>query len=1055
MACEYFLLFRKDTQAKVDYTTRSVLDSSTAVNILVWEAVMSGVTLGLDVGSASVGWALVDENEGGVLASGVRVFPEGVDRDQQGGEKSKHQARREARGMRRQIARRSRRKKQLRDLLTSSGLLPDNDNIQALLDKNPYALRRRGLDEELALHEFGRVLLHLNQRRGFQSNRKTDKPREKETKGMLAEIGELQKSIADSGSRTLGEYLARLNAKFQQRISDPDTIVRNRHTRRDMYATEFDALWEVQATYSPLTLTDKLRDSIRELIFFQRDMYWPRSVVGRCELEPKEKRCPRAGRVAQRFRLLQEVNNLRVLDPAIRGERNLKDEERRKLIDYLWDGKERSFDQIRKRLKLCGDVRFNLERGERSKLKGNETDAAMSAAKALGKDWKKFDEETKDAVVEILIHESREDEAIRRLLACGLTDEQSERASEVHLPDKYMNFSEVAIRKLLPHLERGLMLMADDATNSALHAAGYLRPDEREVNQQDFLPPAPELTNPLVRQAILEVRKVVNAIIREYGCPDRIHVELAREAKKSFDQRQQIRFDNAKRERKRDEIRARIAEHDSSIKTTRATVNRHLLWQEQNEFCVYCGSKIGVSELFDGSAIDVDHILPRWRSLDNSLMNKVVCHKRCNADKRDRTPYEWLAVSDPERYDQVLRAIECLPYPKHRRFQQKELLLDEFVERQLRDTAYIGRCVKDYLKCLGVIVDCTKGHMTAELRYRWGLNTILNPEGSGEKTRTDHRHHAVDAIVIALTTRKRIHTLAKKRGKDLPMPWPSLREQVETSIADICVSHRAQRGIRGELHEATFYGATQKVSEADRVDAESRPWAKDWIEEDGHVVRRKPIIELKNTKHLGKVRDPAIRAILADHLRCIGVDPDTPGAIHKGVFTAETPPRMPSGVPIKRVRMVERGSTFRPVSNRRNYQTVKPGNNNHIVYRVKGEGPKERWTAKVVTTWDAAQRARSGIELVDRTDNDDGRFVMSLAIGEMFLIDGDDGKRWLCAVQKMDQLAKRINYFLHTDARPKDQIKADNLSMSPTKMQAKHARKVVVDTLGRIRRAND
>ena len=161
---------------------------------------MSNCVLGLDVGPNSVGWALVDEGKKSIMGAGVRVFPEGVDRDQQGGEKSKSQTRRDARGMRRQVARRSRRKRQLHDLLVQAHLLPsDKDQLPAVLAPNPYELRSRALDVKLEPYEIGRVLLHLNQRRGFLSNRKTDPGRDKETQGMLAEINQLAQAVASAG----------------------------------------------------------------------------------------------------------------------------------------------------------------------------------------------------------------------------------------------------------------------------------------------------------------------------------------------------------------------------------------------------------------------------------------------------------------------------------------------------------------------------------------------------------------------------------------------------------------------------------------------------------------------------------------------------------------------------------------------------------------------------------------------------------------------------------------------------------------------------------------
>ncbi len=664
-------------------------------------------------------------------------------------------------------------------------------------------------------------------------------------------------------------------------------------------------------------------------------------------------------------------------------------------------------------------------------------------------------------MVDILIDADTADEAMRRLAAeCELSEEDARLAAGIHLPEGYMSFSRCAIAKLLPHLEKGMMLMGDDASNSALHAAGYLRPDQRAVNQRCFLPPSPNLTNPVVRQALVEVRKTVNAVLREVvyrngHTLDCVRVELAREAKKSFDERERLRVENAKRERTRKVATDWIDDFDPRIKPTRATVNRYLLWKEQEEFCAYCGDKISPAQLFNGDA-DVDHILPHWRSLDDSMANKVLAHRRCNAEKGDRTPREWLEESNPERYERALRVAERLGYGKQRKFQQKEIQLEDFVQRQFNDTAYISRCVSQYLRVLGARVFCTRGDMTADVRYWWGLNSVLQADGSDRKNRGDHRHHAIDALVIALTDEKRLFALANARGENMPKPWPGFREEAERVVLDTKVSHRTQRRLHGAVHEETFYGATQKLPETGATrDEEKRPWAKGWIEERGTVVRRKPVEALTKTQDLHKVRDKAIREILKNHLRDQGIDPTKPGKIPGDAFKGKNLPHMPSGVPIRRVRMVESGETFRPVSERRSYQYVKPGSNHHIVYRSVANAGRIRWTAEVVTMWDAAKRALQGIPLLDQSDHGDEKFLLSLSIGEMFEIDGAEGERLLCVVRKIRQPDKRIYYKLHTDARKADEIEADNLYLSVARMQTRNARKVTVDPSGQIRRADE
>jgi CRISPR-associated endonuclease Csn1 len=598
--------------------------------------------------------------------------------------------------------------------------------------------------------------------------------------------------------------------------------------------------------------------------------------------------------------------------------------------------------------------------------------------------------------------------------------------------------------------------MGNDPTDSALHAAGYLRPDEREVRQRKLLPSAPDLPNPLVRAALFEVRKLVNSIIREYGLPDRIHVELARDAKKSFAERQEIRFEQASRRQEREAAATEIERWGT--RPTRDAIERYRLWLEQERFCIYCGQTISQDQLLSGE-VDVDHILPRWRSLDDSLGNKVVCHRRCNRDKGDMTVREWLEASEPERYGHVLKLARKLPGSKNRKFLLKDIALDDFVARQLTDTAYVSRLTTQYLKCLGIPIVMTRGQMTADARYLWGLNNILDPAGRGAKNRTDHRHHAIDAVIIALTDSQRLHNLANDRFENVRAPWRDLWEQAQEAIHRINVSHRVRRGVKGALHEEMFYGATQK-RESGRMEARitARPWARAWMEVDQAFVRRKPVVEITDAKRLAKVRDATIREILTAHLRDHGIDPVGIKSWKneaRALLAGDNRPRMPSGVPIKKVRMIEEGATFRPVSQRRLYQKVKPGSNHHVVYRTTGPGNSERWIAAVLPMWDAAERARTGKSLIDRSEDQNGRFVMSLSIGESFLIDDGNGGRSLCIVQKMRQDDGRINYKLHTDARKATDISKDNLCLSPEKLRRLNAQKVTVDPVGRVRRSND
>ena len=1069
-------------------------------------------TLGLDLGPNSIGWALIDPDDHRILASGVRVFPEGVDNFDTAKEVSRNEQRRLARQMRRQHHRRAFRKVQIRDALSQVGLMPaDPTEQRVLLQTDPYPLRQRALTEELTPHELGRVFYHLNQRRGFLSLRKKDR-KDSEVKGMLAEIDDNEAKRIETGAQTIGAWLATKQkaAREDHTQRTEDDHLRNRHLSRKQIEDEFDLIWYRQRQFGHDVLTDQLKYGesgrreypvkpeplngktalqafgLHGLIFFQRPITWPASAVGRCELEPRHRRCPRADRHAQRFRMLQEVNNLRYVDPDDGVEKRLTNEQRQLLLGKLVRTRAMTFDQIRKALGFLNTVRFNLERGERSKLQGMITDAILAGKNHVGPDWHKLDERDKDRIVRNLLDANMSDERVemRLIERYRLTAEQAEGAVEADLPTGHVDYSLKAIDRLLPHLERGFVVMARDEADSALHAAGYLRPDERSTATRDALPsltnqdcPIPDIANPVVRRALVELRKVVNAIVREFGKPDSIHLEMAREVQQGPQRRKEynrrIRDREAERDRAAEEIR-KLGE-----KLTRDKITRYLLWQEQAGICPYTGRAIAQTQIF-GGATDVDHILPRSQSLDNSQMNKVLVFRDANRQKGQRTVHTWLAGDAPKRYEQVIQRARKLPYPKYRRFSQKEAHLDEFIARQLTDTAYIARITGQYLRCLydqPHHVLGLKGQLTAELRHHWGLGTILQemPDSPawtadadlrpGEKNRADHRHHAIDAIVVALTTRSRLQQLARIRrdggtettGEVLPDPWDDFRDDVVESIGRIRVSHRPNRTVGRALHKDNPMGP---------VDPEEGLW-----------VKRKPVAELSASEVLA-VRDGAIQRCIRARLGKAGIEVQTKGGrtgrpqVRYVDSTTGEPARsdavsqalndvcMKSGVPVRRVRIAiknEAVARIRTGAARRTGDPSRiayvPTDEQHHVAIFKLRVSKARGDGQYVSQLAAARRVSQREELVVRSHPSDPKadFVMSLSTGDMVTAEVD-GRQRLMLVSSLVSTQKRVHLVDANDARRQRK----DVGMTPNSLMVKaQVRKVTVDPLGRIRWAND
>jgi len=1005
---------------------------------------MKSYTLGLDIGSRSIGWALVDgEKKKAIVDIGVRVFPEGVDRDTKGLEKSKNANRREARGARRMHRRRHLRSDKLVKSLQSAGLLPNKrEDLKELLQKEPYHLRAKGLDDKLEQYEFGRVLYHVNQRRGFKSNRKTGAS--SENNKVAKEAGELKQRIEQAGCRTLGEYFASINPE-QNRI-------RAQYTFRTMYEKEFDLLWEKQSEYYPDILTEELGEKLRnEVIFYQRPLKPTDELIGGCDLEEGEKRCPRGDWYARRFRILQDVNNLKIQNPDGKVE-SLTDEQRQLVLSELFKSKEVLFARLRKVLGLMETQEFNAEyeideKGKkREKLKGDEFGASMRSKKIFGpKVWDSMDEPEKIKLNEWLV-DLDDDELIEKLVSeYNFSDEQTDRVLKISLPQRYMRFSRKALRKLLPLMEAG------KRTDQALDEIYPDRVRREEWGTKDKLDLPEDLRNPIVNKALFEVRKVVNAVAREYGKPAKIKIEMARDVKGNSKERIELQYKMWENKKRNEQARKRLIEDMNIRNPSRDDVIKYNLWEECEHICVYTGKNISQSALFGPNPeYQIEHILPYDRSLDDSYMNKTLCEVRENIQvKGNKTPYEAYN-SAPEKYEEIKQRIKVLPWPKRKKFSQEEIELDKVIERELNDTRYICREVVKYLKQICSNVQGTRGKVTSELRHQWGLDSILDLSGFDMKNRDDHRHHAIDAAVAAVTKNEHLRRLAKSKysqtGGGFEQPWPDFREELEEKVKHINVSHRASRKARGQLHEETNYGPTG---------------LKDEKGQDIYVYR-KPLDAL-TIPMVEKIVDETVRDVVKNRLREKGIEPDSgerkiPKEVWKEPLYMKTT-KSNKKVPIKKVRIQDVFNRMILLNDKdgKTYRAVAPGSNHHIEIFEYTDGKRTGSRGgEVVTMFEAVRRKKDGEPIVKRDYGDGKRFVCSLSINEMFMLDIGDGNMELHRVQKISQSGnnKIIVFRPHTYAGVlKDSDKPPLIQRRAPNTLKGH--KVTVDMLGRVHLAND
>jgi CRISPR-associated endonuclease Csn1 len=1090
--------------------------------------------LGLDLGSASIGWALIEMADGGpcgILRAGVRVFDPGVDGDLNSGqEESKNKKRRDARSHRRQLRRRVGRQRDLFDLLQGHGMLPSmaeghgndkslarheilNELDQILWKKwKPrleglglpcpehvlvYALRARALDEPLEAHELGRVFYHLSQRRGFKSNRKTapkDPEKQKEESQVYAGISELGAAMQGTNSRTAGEYFSRL---------DPRQVkIRRRWTAREMFLHEFGAIWAVQSRLHPHLLTDELKKQIHHLLYYQRPLMESEHLIGKCELEPEERRAPKCCLSAQRFRYLQRVNDLE-LELATGEIRRLTESERGTVIALL-EQDDQTFAALRKALghKEKGTW-FNLERGGEKKLPGNRT--AKRMREVFGEAWGKFSAAEQDEIVELWRGAEDPDDAMRLARKrWQLGDEQARKFAEPGEPD-YVNFSRKALGNLVPLLEKGTRLQeAIKAVYPERFAAGAIH---------DYLPPLKDVRNPAVLRALTELRHLVNALVDEYGKPLAIRVELARDLKKPRAERNRIWKDNREREKQRQTGRERILKEAGIPLPGRDDIEKFMLAEECGWICPYTGKSISMESLFGSPQFEVEHILPLSRFPDNSFANKTLGHISANREKGNRTPYEAFHGNE-EEWRKILERVKKFGSPgKLRRFQmgpeatEPAKLLEEFTARQLQDTRYASKMATQYLGLLygGRDEDGTRkvfassGQVTATLRAVWGLNRVLGEDGA--KNRGDHRHHAVDALVIGVTDEATIKRMAEQAGKatviepgkparpfrKLQQPWPGFVDSVRPHVDGLVVSHRPQHRLRGKLHEETLYGCP--------YEANGKRYT--------HV--RKAVSALSE-KEIEAIVDPAVKKAVQAKLAAFD------GNIKRMAAAAESDPPMLPGkdgrlTPIRRVRIrkvlatVAVGSgkmlPIRKVRLREKLTVKKIGqaayaldkpqetdwtkrhvslaNNHHVaIFERRNERDEpEEWYSEPVSLFEAMSRKGGNLKkhpgqpksvqmrkriVIDRQVEAGGEwtFTFSLMCGDVVRLEGVDQKRGLDVtgywVVKTLESAGSIGLQRINDARP---FSENRWRPSANALRELNCKKVSIDILGREHKASD
>ncbi len=1062
--------------------------------------------LGLDVGTNSLGWAALEITDGvddrgkplgqptRLIDSGVRVFSDGRNAKSK---QSNAAERREPRAARRNRDRYKNRRKRLFNELVQFGLMPKDKAAQKLLESfDPWILRAQGLHQKLDIHQLGRALFHLHQRRGFKSNRKTDRG-DKESGKVADATKRTLAQMDEQGVTTLGELFGKPRLKAQEFNKTaprgkrkPQPLARVRKSGEgakwayDYYPTraliehEFDELWKAQSAYHSDILTDKAKSAIKETLLWQ----WPLKPqpVGKCTLLPEEPRAPKALPSSQLVRIYQEVNNLRVGYTG-RVDRPLNMDERNTLVEKLKTTGKPTFASLRKLLKIPTGERFNLESEKRKDLKGDETAMIMKNDKCWGKAWLDLSLTEQDAIITKLLDEESEEKVLSWLQSdYGFSAARAQAIANASLPAGYGMLSSKAIGKLLLVFMDDVIVYSDavgkafgtshsnfetgEVFDEALPYYGEILTrhvafgtgDPKDLPEKRY----GKLANPTVHVSMNQIRAVINDLLKRFGPPEQIVLELARDLPMSADGKRELES-SQKKNQEANEKRAKELEEDFKVPNNYENRMRLRLWEELDVIgraCVFTGRIIGREMLFSPE-VEIEHLLPFSWSFDDGIGNKVLCMREANRAKGNRTPFEAFGHSPVINgihydWDEISARSAALPRSKQWRFSGNAREIFEkdhkgFMPRQLTDTRYIARLARQYVgaifggqgsKGIENRVWSVNGRLTSDLRWQLGLDSVLAGHNSAiggdvKKNRNDHRHHAIDAIVIALTDRSMVKKASNQARKnhekwnnrllcDLQEPWKGFREDVAKSIGEIKVSHKPDHGIQGALHNDTAYGLVKGAEgEPDKKGVRT-------------VVRRVPLDSFDNPASLGKIRDHVIQSHLLQ---------ETEGLTGKDFKAALLQAGENMTPPVRKIRIEEKLKVI-TINNKsgKPYKGYK-GDSNYC-YDI-WMGDKGKWEGEVISTFDANQK---GFDWRSKTARNGKPLIMRIRKNDYVQLEQDDQIK-LLQIYKFSKgmINMAEHYEANVDARVREKD-LKSIQMAPSSLQKAKARRVTVTPSGKL-----
>lgn len=749
---------------------------------------MSDLVLGLDIGIGSVGVGILNKVTGEIIHKSSRIFP--------AAQAENNLVRRTNRQGRRLTRRKKHRRVRLNRLFEESGLITDFTKIS--INLNPYQLRVKGLTDELSNEELFIALKNMVKHRGIsylddasddgnssvgdyaQIVKENSKQLETKTPGQI------QLERYQTYGQLRGDFTVEKDGKKHRLINVFPTSA---------YRSEALKILQTQQEFNP-QITDEFINRYLEILTGKRKYYHGPGneksrtdygryrtsgetldnifgiLIGKCTFYPEEFRAAKASYTAQKFNLLNDLNNLTVPTET----KKLSEEQKNQIINYVKNekamGPAKLFKYIAKLLSCdVADIKgYRIDKSGKAEIHTFEAYRKIKTLETL--DIEQMDREKLDKLAYVLTLNTEKEgiqEALEHEFADGSfsqeqVDElvQFRKANSSIFGKGWHNFSVKLMMELIPELYETseeqmtiLTRLGKQKTTSSSNKTKYI--DEKLLTE--------EIYNPVVAKSVRQAIKIVNKAIKEYGDFDNIVIEMARETNEDDEKKAIQKIQKANKDEKDAAMLKAANQYNGKAELPHSVFHGHKklatkirLWHQQGEHCLYTGKTISIHDLINNpNQFEIDHILPLSITFDDSLANKVLVYATANQEKGQRTPYQALDSMDDAWSFRELKAF--VRESKTLSNKKKEYLLTEediskfdvrkkFIERNLVDTRYASRVVLNALQehfrahKIDTKVSVVRGQFTSQLRRHWGI----------EKTRDTYHHHAVDALIIAASS---------------------------------------------------------------------------------------------------------------------------------------------------------------------------------------------------------------------------------------------------------------------------------------------------------------